>query len=343
MPNTNIACRLIKASNLAYGISADGTRFEPEYDQEIAAIGFNDRPKIFQSPKDKGIDACYFGETDDLAILAFRGTLPPSLKVDRVINVHEFLRILLDWLNDAELAQVQGHNLPGLVHKGFLDSLDNLWQAIEHFNIPDAIKAGKAFYITGHSKGGGLTYLAAMRFLLSYDIAPSGVFSYAAPRVGNSEFALAYDARLKAVTRRFEFQDDIVPHLPPHTASWLSALRGAQKASGKITPVISDMKIANIKSSFDLLLNRIEQINAKMSNHGDLLQSYVSAGTLNFIDWDSPPVLEGDSWKLNIDRDLHMAGLILTFDFERIISDHSSSEGYMNYPCTTVQLPEIDV
>lgn len=338
MANPNLACRLIKACNLTYGISQNGTNFDPQYNQEIADLGFINTPKIFQSPKNNGIDACYYGETDDLAILAFRGTLPPTLNVD---NVHEFLRILLDWLNDAELAQVPGHNLPGLVHKGFLDSLDNLWQAIENFDIPKAIKRGKPFYITGHSKGGGLAFLAAMRFILTYGTTPSGVYTYAAPRVGNSEFSLAYDARLKGCTCRFEFQDDIVPHLPPHTGSWLSALRGAQKASGKITPFIPDAKTASTKSSFDLLLNRIEQISSKISDHSDILQSYISAGTLNFINWDNPPELKGDSWKLNIERDMHLASLLLTFGFERIINDHSSSGGYMNYPCSVATLPAI--
>lgn len=329
MSNSDLACFLIKAANLAYGINKAGNNFEPDYKHLLDELKFKETPKIFQSQKDDGIDACYFGETEEIAILAFRGTLPPSLDV----GVQEFLRILLDWLNDAKLVQVPGKNLPGLVHQGFLSSLDNLWPGIDNFKIAESIQ-NKKLYITGHSKGGGLTYLAAMRLLSAKGIKPAGVYSYAAPRVGNAEFALSYDANLKALTQRYEFQDDIVPHLPPHTGSWLSALRGAEKAAAKLTPLLADLESMEAKSGFDLLLNRIEQILGRMSNHGDALQNYVSAGVLRFIDWQAPPELRADSWGLTVQRDMHLAELLLTFQYLTIIKDHSGSGGYQQFPCT---------
>lgn len=328
--NPAIACRLIHASRLAYAIAENGQGFQAtdgiNPDDEMTAAGFDPATlKTYQSPNEQGIDACYYGETTQgEAVLAFRGTLPPTLHGDEA----DFFRILLDWLNDAKIQQVPGKNLPGLVHKGFLDSLDNLWPGILAFDMSSA----KPLYITGHSKGGGLAFLAAARILGQFKHKPTGIYTYAGPRVGNQEFALAYDASLKAITQRYEYQDDIVPHLPPHTGSWHRAFVVGQAAANKAVPIIPSAA-ATPKANFDALIRRIGQILRKIEDHSELLENYVSVGTLQFINWDNPPEIESDSWALNIRRDLHLAELLLTFHFAQILQDHSSDGGYLTSPC----------
>ena len=74
--------------------------------------------QLSQSVLDNGIHAFYYGETkQNEAILTFRGTLPPSLAPGS-----DVFQIVLDWLNDDNVAWVKGQDLEGRVHKGFLEA-----------------------------------------------------------------------------------------------------------------------------------------------------------------------------------------------------------------------------
>lgn len=328
-----LACRLLTASNLAYAISDDGKSFVSSKSfnakKVIKDLGFIKPPQIYQSPENDGIDACYFAETQTEAFLVFRGTMPPT----DINNGNDFLRVVMDWLNDAELEQRVGENLPGKVHKGFLDSLNNLWTGIQAFDLPKVIQTPKQLYITGHSKGGGLAFLAAAR-LLKEKVTAAGVYTYAAPRVGNQQFALGYDSQLGALTNRFEFQDDIVPHLPIQTGLWLHTLLNTQQLTGKLSGLLNINHLA-INKNFDALLGRLQQIQKQIADHTLILENYVSVGNLQFINWDTPATIEHDSESLKLEREFSLAKMFLTLQFERIIEDHSSSEGsgYMNALC----------
>jgi len=286
----NLSCRLIHASRLAYAINEKGNAFDNalgiNVTDEIEKAGFDNTGfQFFQSLNDHSIDACYVGKAKDFdaTILAFRGTLPPNLDAK---NTKEFVQILLDWLNNGKIEQVSGEDLPGKVHQGFLQSLDNLWSGIEAFDIP----LDKPLYITGHSKGGALAYLAAARWQQQFSIMPTGVFTYAAPRVGNQQFALAYDAIMKGLTHRFEYRDDVAPHFPPHTATWLQTFKVGDNVNNKIAASVP-VEALSAKTDFDGLIKRVEQIMRRIEDHTDNLESYVSAGTLRFINWDKPPTI----------------------------------------------------
>lgn len=329
----NLANRLIKACNLANSINLEGTAFDlPVADftaisNDIGMI--NENIIIYQSQNKDGIDACYIAETHQEWLLVFRGTLAPNFEIN---NSNAMVRSLLDWLNDGNIEQTRSKDLPGLVHAGFLSTLDNLWQIIDPALFVKANQSGKPLYITGHSKGGGVAFLAAQK-LLAAQIMVAGVYTFAAPRVGNQTFALEYDAAYKNKTFRIEYQDDIVPHVPPHTGSWLHALQTAHPLSGKISALLSAAD-ADAKISFDALILRLQTLVKKMADHSIALENYVSVGTLKFIDWQSNKPLEDDSWALNVKRELHLAEMILTFQYKSIIDDHSSSagHGYMDYP-----------
>src|ERR1700733_10190039 len=192
-----LACRLIGASNLAYGINAAGNGFQNTvaYEALQQSVGFV--PGAFHFIQPDGYNACYWGETADGAvILAFRGTLPPGLASQ---NSAEFFDVLLDWLNDGHVNQVKGQDLAGLVHAGFLLSLDAIWKVLD-LAVLGAAAAGKPLYVTGHSKGGSLAYLGAYR-LFRAGIKPVAVYSFAAARAGNRDFATAFDQVCPAAWR----------------------------------------------------------------------------------------------------------------------------------------------
>ncbi|MFC5473528.1 lipase family protein [Paraherbaspirillum soli] len=325
MSNNSRACRLIQASNLAYSMSEDGTQFDPSpaVSKAIDAIGYIPSTlKFYQSPLEDGINACYYGETPTEAILTFRGTLPPTFE-----SIEDFFKSLTDWINDAEIKLVKGTNLAGLVHKGFLESLDALWDWIVELKLEDAVARGKSLLVTGHSKGGALVYLAAYR-LTQMRIPVQATYSYAAARAGDRAFADAFDRMVKTgaikEAYRFEYQDDLVPHLPPETGAWRGVQKGLTSVQSKFPTeaphMTCDPEIAQDVDRF------LEQLDNTLDQ-----PSYASAGELQFIDWNNNVV--GDSFALSIERTLSLAKLMAEFEFERIIEDHSSDGGYMQVPC----------
>jgi hypothetical protein len=317
-----LACRLIRASHLAYDIAYNQplSNQPQNVQQEIAAIGYD--PATFKF-KELGIDACHYGETTDgKAVLAFRGTLPPSLGIQ---DPAKFLTVLSDWLNDGEIRLVKGRQLPGRVHKGFLDSLDALWPIIRGFGLDNS----KPLYITGHSKGGGLTYLAAYRIKEEFHIQPVA-YTFAAPRVGDAPFAEDFDREITEAWR-FEYRDDLVPHLPPRTAAWSKLLPGLRAVEGKFPLETLQVKLApNVASDFEKLLGQLQQRAASVDFN------YVSAGKLQFINWENPPSIQPESKALSMEREWSLAKKLAVFKLAEIIQDHSSDGGYMACPCSAL-------
>ena len=204
-----MTCRLLCASNLTYAPKPRATfpYYEKGPDFYYKKAGFLDRPTVIDGRKI--IDQCLIGTLNGPApapksiVLAFRGTVGNWAS---------------DWLNDSEAVLVPFTRIPSvLVHKGFNDSVESFFGQ----GIVRIIKArlkenpGARLYITGHSKGGALAYVGALLLRTMHpDIPVAGVITFEAPRPGHPSFVKAYnDAKID--TLRYEFQNDIVPHLPP--------------------------------------------------------------------------------------------------------------------------------
>jgi hypothetical protein len=203
MPAPTLNGRLICASNCAYEIRGEGALPLDDTDRYYAGVGFVQPPTAFVGARED-IDACFVGTIPDGVVVAFRGTLPP---------VAYTLQILLDWINDIKARPIVAPGMPGRVHEGFLLSLDSLWEKTraEARRQLDLAGADAKLFITGHSKGGGIAPLAAWRFLQEDKIVPR-VVTFAGAKCGDFSFAQAYDAVI--AQDRFEFDNDIVPHLP---------------------------------------------------------------------------------------------------------------------------------
>jgi hypothetical protein len=210
------------------------------------------------------------------------------------------------------------------VHHGFLESLDHLWPELEKLlnsqPIQNDLKGGKPLYVTGHSKGGALAQLAACR-LARRGYRPAAVYTFAGPRPGDAGFATAFDSNFPNALR-FEYRDDLAPHVPPATGSWLSILRGLRVINLKFpleTPHVS--LISRAARVFDELVARLETG----------LPSYSSCGQLQFIDWND--AIQPESRELTMKRNLSLAQEVAEFKLPEIIGDHSSDGGYCRVPC----------
>ena len=154
------------------------------------------------------IYACLVGQNADGIIVAFRGTLPLSLKTPES---------LLDWLDDFFAVPTSGEagigKVQGLVHSGFYDATLCV--------IPGVAAAVRALdpagqlpvYVTGHSKGGAMASLGAWMLSQNMGVAVSKVVTFASPKPGDVAFQAAYQGKLTHI--RYENYEDIVPLLPP--------------------------------------------------------------------------------------------------------------------------------
>jgi len=290
---TTLECRLLCASVCAYGIQNDGTvaHDQPYFD----AIQFVREP-VASVAGLNNINAALVGASADGVIVGLRGTLPPASP-----NHEQTVR---DWMNDLNAELIHGGGLPGLVHAGFWDSLDSLWPCL----LPE-IQAqlgdggeGRHLYITGHSKGAALANLAAMRLKIEKGISAT-VVTYAGPHPGSEDFATAYNKLINST--RFEYADDIVPHLPPSLA------------------------FRHMFASIPFTEPYVHRL--------DL--DYTSVGTLQYIEQDGNVV--DDSATLRFTRFESLARLIATLRFDQIVADHTSrcGAGYMKGVCPTGVCP----
>ena len=180
------------------------------------------RPPTVLVKGPREIDACLVGEIDDGLVVAFRGTLP--------LDLHS-IPTLRDWLGDFQAEPIAVAGFPGAVHSGFFSALSVLATGIvdELKRQQAGATAARPLFVTGHSKGGAVAALAAWS-LQRAGVKPARVVTFAGAKPGDADFRAAYEAAgIDHV--RYEYNNDIVPHLPLSNGGFydvLSRLRGLE-------------------------------------------------------------------------------------------------------------------
>jgi hypothetical protein len=282
---------MAKASDVCYSIGGD-LKADPSY----AGVGFTSVPAPFV---DNEINAALVGVTNTEIVVAFRGTLPLDLKDwDSSQDWDAFIESILDWLNDAKAKPVKVDYCDGSVHTGFSESLEALWSGVAGAVHQQLGVKPLPVVVTGHSKGGALATLAAIRLHNKETITPAAVYTYGSPRVGDTPFSKSFNAVIDQW--RFENDNDLVPHLPP-TAPLLS------------------------------LLNHID------SRLGDLVaQGYDHAGMLEYLDSDGDR-FQGDPYMVLGPRIESFVKLLVTGRVKQVATDHSIADQYIPKICKLSQ------
>jgi len=143
-----------------------------------------------------GSDAyCLFN--DDDVVVVCRGTQPTQFS---------------DIIADLRVMLVTSSSGFGKVHKGFKQSVDNIWGDIS--NKLKQYGKHKDIYLTGHSLGAAMATLIATRCKRLYDMPnPVALFTYGSPRVGNGAYVgLMYGIEL--THHRWVNNADIVTRNP---------------------------------------------------------------------------------------------------------------------------------
>jgi triacylglycerol lipase len=163
-------------------------------------------------------------ERDDAAVVAFAGTDP---------------FVLANWLTDFDARLSTTH-----ASDGFQTAVNSIMPAVRTALAQPAV-AGKKLFLTGHSLGGALSHLTAKTFAEAGAPGVEAVYTIGCPRVGDAEFAAAYDRRLGARTFRLVHGEDIVPSVPPenfglgfrHVGRYLHCARQGRFSAAELAPV----------------------------------------------------------------------------------------------------------
>lgn len=198
----------------------------PKYNTTLKPVGaFEQRPGFHLNGllDTQGVVAA----DDDTVVIAFRGTE---------------MQKWADALTDLSALLVPGYG--GRVHQGFKQAFEGITDEMEPL-LKD--HAHKKFYLTGHSLGGALATLAAVKLHPKHKV--EAVYTFGQPAVGDQAFADAYPHP----ERHFRFINNLnkvydpVPLVPLQekiaSLSWFSCL--SDKA--KQLPEILQSTYAHVK------------------------------------------------------------------------------------------------
>jgi hypothetical protein len=296
--------RLLCASGAAYAITGDMKTLAPDpQDVYLAGAGFVNDPAVFTAGP-LAIDGCLVGEIEDGLVLAFRGTMPFDLDEPPTVR---------DWMGDFDAEPIVIDGFPGCVHAGFSADFTALWPKItaELQQRQAAAPANRPLLITGHSKGGAMAALAAWRFQATAGTPPLKVITFAAAKPGDADFRAAYTAAGIDHTR-YEYNIDIVPHLPLSDGGFIDAL---SRIPLPPLPGLQDF-LAN--------LHRFD---------------YQPVGVLRYIE--SNGRIVDDGYTLRMERDGTLALKIVELQWSQIAMNHSigCGSGYMSAVAPTGVCP----
>ena len=172
---------------------ADAAWIAYSHDKRFVCQTFSDRAGLSscETIADRGTDA-YLAHNGRFAIVTFRGTQPDDW--NDLFNISCFVPIRWD---------------VGFVHKGFAAALDAVWRPLE--DALNTLPVDCRVWFTGHSLGGALASLAAVRT----GGRAAGVYTFGSPRVGDAVFAAHLGHRFEEASIRYVNDHDVVTHVPP--------------------------------------------------------------------------------------------------------------------------------
>lgn len=192
---------LVNASLLAYGDPA-GKALDLQYIRAALVNGGIEGQVITDSFTKTLV---FIAKTTKQIVIAFQGTK----------NRQEFVTDLEAWMVSRNLIYGPVY----MVHGGFNNALNSVWMEILT-TVKKLRDNGQEIWITGHSLGGALAKLCALRFYEN-SIPVTGVYTFGQPRCFNWAGAKLYDRVLGDVSFRVRDKADGIPMVPLATAGYL--------------------------------------------------------------------------------------------------------------------------
>jgi len=173
-------------ARISVGLSAAAYRSREQARIEAEALGLTEF-RWFTAESTQAFSTA----GDDSLFVAFRGTEANPI----------------DWSRNARFNPIAGDF--GRIHSGFVAGLDEVWPGV----LEVIAAAGKPAVFTGHSLGGALALVAAVRAEgAGHPVA--AVYTYGQPRVGLGDFSSLFMGRLGDRTYRAINHVDLVTRVP---------------------------------------------------------------------------------------------------------------------------------
>jgi hypothetical protein len=132
-------------------------------------------------------------------LVEFNGATPYAVLVFRGTEQR-----IKDVVTDLTLGTLPSHTGKVEVHQGFKNALDAVWSEIEAALTPLTCP----IFFTGHSLGAALATLAAARH------APTALYTFGSPRVGDADFAASLNDIADTIHRIVNGNDIVTTLLP---------------------------------------------------------------------------------------------------------------------------------
>lgn len=118
---------------------------------------------------------------------------------------------IADWLDNINAVSEETED--GIFHRGFLNSVDDVWDELITLLKEKRWEKPKPLMITGHSLGGAMASIATAR-LHAINIPFKSVYTFGQPRAMTPETADHFNAMFKKNYFRFHNNNDLVTRVP---------------------------------------------------------------------------------------------------------------------------------
>ncbi len=200
--DNNNAWWLAELSSLIYNNEA----FVRQQLKQVFAIGDNNITWLCDPKTDtQGVIL----ELDDCYIIAFRGT---EFYTPRMLTFSRLRSTCNDLITDLKCSKITDSvNKDIAVHQGFHDALKEVWKTLKQ--VID--KNDKPLWLTGHSMGGAISTIAAIR--LTHRV--KALYSYGMPCVGGDELSTYCSQQFPDKIFRYVNENDFVVSVMPRFMS----------------------------------------------------------------------------------------------------------------------------
>nr|WP_285817728.1 lipase family protein [Echinimonas agarilytica] len=153
----------------------------------------------------------------------------------------------LDWLDNLNAFAIP--QLFGKFHRGFWQSLEDVWQPmLERYNtLFHAAK--RPIYFTGHSLGGAMAMAAAAKFVHA-DRPFNNLYTFGQPRTMTRSTARIFNDECRSRSFRFHNNNDIVTRVPTRSMGYSHA--------GSYLYIDQDLKLHRDPSNWLKFLDWVE-------------------------------------------------------------------------------------
>lgn len=175
-------------------LSVSKSNKKPCKDKILSSIKSDDPKFISVLAADQNSAQAALIEHEDYLVMAFRGT-------DQ----------LADWLDNLNAFSTKV--LFGEFHRGFWNSLEDIWQPIYDQSLELQKEKPRPLFLTGHSLGGAMATVAAAKLI--HDDKPfTSVYTFGQPRALERETARIFNMECRSRYFRFHNNNDLVTRVP---------------------------------------------------------------------------------------------------------------------------------